>query len=226
MLKALQNKIIKLMIIPRIRMYYCKMRWLMLKRNIKYYDQLGPEVTENVIKHNISAFKTDAAFGCGNRMSLLFYPLAALLATADNPKILIVGPRTEDDIFFSKSLGFADSIGLDLFSYSPYIELGDFHKLPYLDQQFDAVILGWVLAYSGDPLLAISESKRVLKSGGYLAIGWEWVPADQKLDNLHIRGNSLNEVNEFRELVNLSLVFVNNPAYEKNHHKSLVFLKE
>ena len=37
---------------------------------------------------------------------------------------------------------------IDLISYSPWIDLGDMHNLPYKDNSFDIIICGWVIAYS------------------------------------------------------------------------------
>ena len=193
---------------------------------MKFLDDLGPEVRQSVIEHNLSAFNHDAAFGCGNRMAIVLYPLSALIQDKTSANILIAGPRTEDDIFLAKALGLANTKGVDLFSYSPYVELGDCHRLPYKDAEFEAVVLGWMIAYCGDPHLALREAKRVLKPNGYLAIGWEWVPVDQKNDNLNIRGNSINEVAEYLDAVQLKTVFLNDPSTHGNHNKSIIFKKE
>src|SRR6202012_5952842 len=88
-------------------------------------------------------------------------------------KVLIVGPRTEDDILWAKSLGLFNTDGLDLFSYSPYIKVGDIHKSGIPDASYDAVLLGWMLSYSSDPELVVAECLRILKPGGYLGIGIE-----------------------------------------------------
>ncbi len=156
-------------------------------------------------------------------MNLVLYPLAALAPST--AKVLIVGPRTEDDIFLSKALGFADTRGLDLFSYSPLIELGDMHNLPYEAASFDVIVLGWVIAYSGDPQLALEQCKRVLRPGGFLAIGWEWVPDHDKGRNLHIRGNPVNDVQDYADLVGYPIVFQNDLPLITNHHKSVIFRK-
>jgi SAM-dependent methyltransferase len=218
--------LVQLLIIPTIRTKFCKLRWKMKKGDMRFLDGLGPEVRQSVIEHNLSAFNHDAAFGCGNRMSVLMYPLSALIQEKSTAKVLIAGPRTEDDIYLAKALGLRNTKGVDLFSYSQYIELGDCHRLDYKDAEFDAVVLGWVIAYCGDPHLALREAQRVLKSGGHLAIGWEWVPGNQKKDNLHIRGNTINEVSEYLDAIRLKLVFINDPDVQGNHNKSLIFKKE
>jgi SAM-dependent methyltransferase len=61
--------------------------------------------------------------------------------------------------------------GLDLISYSPYIDLGDMHSLPYMDGSFDIVLCGWTLAYSENRPRVGSEIVRVLRQDGVAAIG-------------------------------------------------------
>jgi SAM-dependent methyltransferase len=225
-MKSLTRFMTQMLIIPGLRTKFCKIRWKIRKSKIKFLDELGTHVRSSVIEHNLTAFAHDAAFGCGNRMTILMYPLSVLIQEHASAKVLIIGPRTEDDIFLAKSLGLTNTKGVDLFSYSPYIELGDCHSLPFIDSQFDAVVLGWVIAYCGDSTLALSEARRVLKPGGYLAVGWEWVPGDQKSNNLHIRGNTLNDVFEFTEQLPMELVFKNDPDRTNNHNKSLIFKKK
>ena len=66
---------------------------------------MSSDVGSKTIEHNLAALGNRAAYGMGSRMALLLYPLAALLRDVDQPKVLIVGPRTEDDIFWARSLG-------------------------------------------------------------------------------------------------------------------------
>lgn len=223
-MKRVKERLIKLLLVPRIRFYFCKIRWARLKGNMKFYEQPSAGVGENVVKYNLTAFDTDAAFGCGGRMDLVLYPLKALV-TSPAAKVLIVGPRTEDDIYLAKALGLTETTGLDLFSYSPHIDVGDMHAMPYPDGKFDAVVLGWVVAYSSDPAKALQESLRVIKPGGHLAIGWEWVPESDKKTNTHIRGNKVNDIADIVALVNAPAVFINDPDVATNHHKSMIFKK-
>lgn len=224
-MKRMKERLIKLLLVPRIRFYFCKIRWLLLKKNLKFYEQPSEGVGENVVKYNLTAFDSDAAFGCGGRMNLVLYPLSALIQNPESARILIVGPRTEDDIFLARALGIGDVTGLDLFTYSPHIRLGDMHETEFKNGEFDAVVLGWVLAYSSDPARAIKECLRITKPGGLLAIGWEWVPDSDKNTNTHIRGNPVNDVSDVSALVNFPPVFTNSPDTPSNHHKSMIFKK-
>lgn len=224
-MKSIKNFLIQLLIFPKLRTKFCKFRWKMRKGDMRLLNSLSPEVKQEVVEYNLAAFHHDAAFGCGNRMAIILNPLAALIQEKSSANVLIIGPRTEDDIYLAKALGFVHSKGVDLFSYSPYVDLGDCHALAYADAEFDAVVMGWVVAYSGNPQLALDEAKRVLKPNGYLAIGWEWLPKSQLNDPSKNRINTVNEVDEYLKMVNLKPVFLNDPDISGNHNKSLIFKK-
>ena len=98
-----------------------------------------------------------------------------------NLKVLTIGPRTEAEIFSLVAAGFAPQniTGLDLISYSPFVELGDMHDMPFDNDSFDVVISGWVLGYSQNVPKAVSEIIRVSKPGAYVAIGHESDPTPQ-----------------------------------------------
>jgi SAM-dependent methyltransferase len=184
-------------------------------------------VGEIAVSHNFSALDSAAAFGMGNRMMLLLYPVAALLRGRKNPKVLIVGPRTEDDIFWARSLVMRDAIGFDLFTYSEHILLGDMHKTDFADNTFDAVISGWVLAYSADPQRMVDESKRIIKNGGFLAMGLAVYPpkAVEELGSTLNRANLTNSVAEICDLVKSELVFASDPEEPNDAHEIAAVFK-
>ncbi len=196
--------------VDSLRYYVCYFRWLLLKKNLKIHEGHGPEVAESAISYNLTAFKTPhAAFGMARRMSLVIFPMAAILRQYPRARVLIIGPRTEDDIFWARALGMRETVGYDLFSYSPYIEVGDMHKIGHPDTSFDAVILGWVLAYSTQPQAAIDECKRILKPGGYLAVGMESL-APEVFRN-RPRHNSFNTISELKPMVGGELIMEQDP---------------
>lgn len=94
-------------------------------------------------------------------------------------KVLCIGPRTEGEIFMLMAYGFApENIrGLDLISYSPLIDVGDMHAMPYKDDEFDISISSCVLVYSSDPQLACKEIVRVTKNGGLACVAQDTVPS-------------------------------------------------
>lgn len=97
---------------------------------------------------------------------------------ACDAKVLDIGPRTEGELFMLIGHGFQpENIrGLDLISYSPMIDLGDMHSMPYDDDAFDITIASCVLVYSENPKSACAEMLRVTKSGGLICICQDTVP--------------------------------------------------
>jgi hypothetical protein len=129
-------------------------------------------VAEHTVTHNLRGLHDLAVV----RSLALVRPLSVLEELRPDARILVVGPRTEGELLALVGLGFdpARIRGLDLISYSPWIDLGDMHDLPYDDACFDAVVAGWVLAYSDDMETAGSELLRVVRPGGVVAVGVEW----------------------------------------------------
>lgn len=106
-----------------------------------------------------------------------------LLASAPDVQkdsLLVVGPRYEPELLLAQGLGWnPDGVrGLDTFSYSPLIDVGDMHALPYPDEAFSALVCGWTLSYSSQPEVAVREMQRVVKPGGYLVVAVQKVPPD------------------------------------------------
>jgi SAM-dependent methyltransferase len=146
-------------------------------------------------------------------MNLLLFPLAVIETLDARSRILIIGPRNEFDLYSLVGLGFLleNMVGLDLISYSPYVTLGDMHKIPFDDYAFDAVVCGWTLSYSTNPHQAALEMVRVTRPGGIVAIGVEYSnlgPEDerkllgyqlQELDNIEKRINSTADIKKLFE---------------------------
>jgi SAM-dependent methyltransferase len=116
-----------------------------------------------------------------NRSHLLVRPLSVIETLPVDARLLSIGPRTEGELFNLCAHGFMLNRlrGLDLISYSPRIDLGDMHAIPHADSSLDAVILGWVLAYSEEPERAAREVIRVARPGGVIAVGVEYSPQTQ-----------------------------------------------
>jgi len=76
------------------------------------------------------------------------------------------------------------------------------HAMRFANDSFDAVVLGWVLAYSEDPVRAAGEVARVTKPGGVVAVGVEYNPRAPDdvvrdlgyLPGAHARINSCDEI--------------------------------
>jgi SAM-dependent methyltransferase len=206
------------------RFVICKTRWFWLKKNMRFLQQTSESVGTDTIAHNLNAFNYNAVFGMGRRMSLLLFPTAAVLKDRlDSARVLIVGPRSEDDIFWAKALGLRNTIGIDLFSYSPFIRLADIHESGLPSRSYDAVLLAWMISYSSDPARVVEECKNLLKPGGYLGIGIESNPAQKVTGVRPPRVNSLNSTADLIELVRCPVVFSNEPYEDVVYDCAVIF---
>jgi hypothetical protein len=120
----------------------------------------------------------------------IYWPLFLLLSIPNLNKksLLVLGPRYETELLLARSLGFeVDGLkGLDTHSYSPLIDVGDMHSMPYKDSSFNNIICGWTLSYSTEPKKAGIEMSRVLAEGGYLIVSVQKVDMtfDEKIDGI------------------------------------------
>ena len=140
---------------------------------VEIYEGAGDSVSPHTLTHNLNGLQSGDALW---RPRLLFQPLLAIeyiRLNVQDLKLLIIGPRSEAELFIAYAHGFhPDNVeAIDLISYSEAITLGDMHALPWDDDTFDVVMAGWVLAYSHDNQLATREMLRVCKGGKYIAIG-------------------------------------------------------
>lgn len=184
---------------PTLRHYWVYLRALYLIRVRRQLRTLDSEaaVRANVL-HNLRSI-----YGANPRMNMLLYPLAIIETLGRDARILVIGPRNEFDLYTLAGLGFRkDRIeGLDLISYSPRIRLGDMHAIPFDDARFDAVVCGWTLSYSTDPLKAAREIARVVKPGGIVAIGVEYSNLGSR-DEERLLGYRLQEQGTFGRRIN------------------------
>jgi hypothetical protein len=143
----------------------------------------APDASPNTVSHNLKGLSDVSV----RRSLVLIRPLVAALticqprraierSTLRDIRLLSIGPRTEGELLNLFAHGFEPRLvrGCDLISYSPWIDLGDMHALPYEDASWDAIILGWVLAYSDNKQRAADEIVRVATDGAIVAIGVEY----------------------------------------------------
>ncbi|RED49151.1 class I SAM-dependent methyltransferase [Aestuariispira insulae] len=165
--------------IPRMIEMLAAARISLLKEeDISVADPEAGGVADYAISHNLNQLKEMIAL---DRPLHLINPLrsiALVMERVKSLKVLTVGPRTEVEIYGLIACGFdpVNVTGLDLISYSPFIDVGDMHAMPYPDNSFDVLVMGWVLAYSTDHETAAREALRVTKPGGFFAIGCQYVP--------------------------------------------------
>ena len=124
----------------------------------------------------------------------------------NNLKILSIGPRVEGEIFsiFAHGFELENIEGIDLFSYSPLIKLGDMNNFQFNDEEFDIVLMGWCLAYSNNKQKALSEVKRVLAKNGSLVIGYSVNKEETDQDQINKRGylirSPFKQINSLKNL--------------------------
>ena len=142
-------------------------------------DKIDPGAVENVLEYNKEMLRHfENHSHTLERPQVLIDVLTSIYYIWQNKgelKVLCVGPRTESEFLMLLAEDFnPDNIrGLDLISYSDYVDVGDMHHMPYADDSFDIIFLGWVLTYSKDLQRVADECVRVAKPGGYIAIGVE-----------------------------------------------------
>ena len=145
-----------------------------LLRSLKTYNGSSINLGKDTLNYNLAKIKKSIT--SHSRVYCMLYPLLAISYIDINKpklKVLSIGPRSESELLLIASFGFKFSNikSLDLFSYSPMIDVGDMHEMPYGDNSFDVLFSGWVLAYSDNREKAIKEMVRVLKPGGYITFG-------------------------------------------------------
>jgi SAM-dependent methyltransferase len=218
----------KLLSFGKIRKFICYLRafyFCKIKNQMKDFQEVADETWKNTLDSNKrivfnkninlpkkaslkSVFDVGTSLG-GGSTNLLYEAIKKKYNKLElkNLKVLTIGPRAEGEIFnlFAHGFEFRNIIGLDLFSYSPYIKLGDMHHLEFDNEEFDVVIMGWCLAYSNNKEKALSEVKRVLTKNGSIIIGYS---VNQKIsdeDQINDRGYLVRSpFNQIHSLDNLN----------------------
>lgn len=125
-----------------------------------------------------------------NRPLRLIRPLSVLDHVSKDARVLSIGCRFETELLYLVGHGFAPGRirGMDMISYSPWVDVGNMHSMPYATGSWDVVILGWVLAYSDEPERAAAEILRVVADHGVVAIGVSYYP-EARLRELDRQGS-------------------------------------
>lgn len=172
-----------------VRFLICALRYfwfVKVRKRLQIFAPEGSSVATETIPHNLRGMFDFSV----ERSTRLIGPLAAIETireAIDRKTILSIGARNEGEIYNLRGYGFRgrNIAAIDLISYSPLITLGDMHNLAFADSSFDACISGWVFAYSNDCARAAAEIVRVVRHGGIVAIGVEWVrvtPAEKAVE--------------------------------------------
>jgi hypothetical protein len=173
---AIRGYFHQLLTIDIIRYLIARLRFFFLVRIFRRLRTFSleddKEVPANTIPHNLKGLKDLAVV----RSLSLIKPVTSVDRVGIDSKVLTIGPRTEGELFSLVGYGFLPKNirGLDLISYSKWIDLGDMHKMPYTDKSFDVVIMGWVISYSDEPKKAAEEVIRVSNDKAVIAVGVEY----------------------------------------------------
>lgn len=149
-------------LIFKIRFIY----FVYFRKNIRVYENeqsvIANKYSVNMLKRGITS----------NRPLKFILPLSVIEAVNKKGKTLSIGCRFETELWYLAAYGFKKSgiRGMDMVSYSPWIDIGNMHKMPYENSSFDTVTMGWLISYSETPELAAQEVIRILKPGGFVAI--------------------------------------------------------
>ena len=176
----------QLLLVDAVRYAVAGVRFLYyatLLGRLKTADE-SEHVSKFTVSHNLRGLRDLAV----TRSMYLIRPLSTVERLEPACDMLVVGPRTEGELLALLGHGFdrRHVTAIDLITYSPWVDAGDLHNLPYADSSFDAVMLGWVLAYTDTPARAADEVVRVARPGAVVAIGVEWNPlSDSDLEAQH-----------------------------------------
>lgn len=159
--------------IPTVRSLVSQWRYrdLNAAESIKFYDGEVPDVLPNTAAYNELSLRSSVGL---DRGTAVIYPLRAISwiqKDIDKLKVLVVGARSEVELFALLAAGFQiqNITMVDLISYSPFVEIGDMHNLRFADDSFDLVLLAHVLSYSATRKKAAHELCRVTKPGGIVS---------------------------------------------------------
>lgn len=133
-------------------------------------------VAFNTLDYNLEGARTAPMLDRPMLMTNVVSSLGRVQQNIGGLDVLSIGPRSEIEIFGLIGAGFsADRIkAVDLFSYSPLVDTGDMHHLPYADSSFDVLFVGWVLSYSRDQAAVARELTRVGRDGAVIALAGDY----------------------------------------------------
>lgn len=143
----------------------------LLPRSLQRAAAPNKSIIFNAIDYNIDGARTAANLDRPMIMINVVTSIERVRRRADLD-VLSIGPRSEIEIFGLRGAGFSKERikAIDLFSYSPFVDVGDMHAMPYANNSFDVILSGWVLPYSKDNPRAAKEMIRVGRNGAIVAI--------------------------------------------------------
>jgi len=217
----------ELLHIPQISMALAASRIDALKEgdiNLLEMEE-SQDLIDKAIEHNLNGLMGKSTLARPMILASILRNISFVSKGIKQKKVLTVGPRTESEIFMLTAAGFDpfNIRGLDLMSYSPLIDVGDMHDMPYPDDSFDVVILGWVIAYSRNPVKAIREARRVAKKDAVFAVGCEYSPFthDERKDHGSILADDVRHYEKIEDILDLFEGDVGTIWYQDEIHSTM-----
>lgn len=141
-------------------------------RQLSFNGGGEPHIQDHVIPHNMEqlwGINSDRT----ERLMNVFRSLQGL--DLSKLRVLCVGPRNEAELLLLTLYGFSleNITAIDLFTYTPRIELMDMHRLDFPADTFDVCYLSYVLTYSDRVDQACREIARVTRDGGLVALSFQ-----------------------------------------------------
>ena len=148
----------------------------LIRKGVKKTDASHGAIATNTLEYNLQGAVTASALDRPQIMFGVVCGIERVNRHRASMDVLSVGPRSEIEIFGMLGAGFSmDRIkAVDLFSYSPYVDIGDMHHLPYPDSSFDIIFLGWVLSYSRDQQAVAKEIMRVARDRSIIVLAGDY----------------------------------------------------
>lgn len=173
LVSILEKERIHLFDVPKVRSLVAQWRYrdLDAANKIRFHQGSQEDVLPHTAEYNELSLRSSVGY---DRGVCVIYPLRSIgwvTENVQNLKVLVIGARTEVELFALLATGFKpENISMiDLISYSPFVEIGDMHKLRFADDTFDIILLSHVLPYSSSPQKAAHELCRVAKHGGLVS---------------------------------------------------------
>jgi hypothetical protein len=204
--KYIYNLFLFLLRNPYILYIFIMLRFFFLKR---IYGIKQIESSKNIQgsnAHNLKAYEHIEIDILMKRFDRMLFSVLAIERVSDDSNILIIGNRTESDIFKLNSYGFKKITAIDLITYSPKVTLMDAHSMSFQDNSFDIVLLPYVLPYTKNPRLLSSEIIRVTKNNGIVSIAIDY--------------EKTKDIKSIEDIKNLFSGCINNINFIYNHELS------
>ncbi len=217
----LRFRLIRYLITITRLIYFTKIRRKKILKQTSSYNKRG------TLERNIKSALSFRDCYSGQRSSFFLNKFKQLCKKYNRNKlnILLVGPRNEGEIFnfLANDFKFKLIDAIDLFSYSPKIQVKDMHKINKIKKKYDLIYFGFILNYSNNINSVIKKSSKILKNNGMIGVSLEsdnWPKLSKKLKKIYV--NRLKK-QKFEKLVRIKKRHIYNQQISKIFDKIFYF---